>query len=82
VNIATDGRLIWTRVHREFFRDHPDEFDFMHPGRTYMRDFAGFVGRKCRSLGAAGTALGAPASLPARTQDPQPAGKGAGAPSQ
>jgi fructose-bisphosphate aldolase class II len=54
VNIATDGRLIWTRVHREFFRDRPGEFDFMHPGRTYMNDFAGFVARKCRSLGAAG----------------------------
>ena len=82
VNIATDGRLIWTRVHREFFRDRPDEFDFMHPGRTYMKDFAGFVARKCRSLGAAGMALGAPAPLPARTQDRQHAGKDAGAPSQ
>src|SRR5437762_6912779 len=24
VNIDTDGRLVWTRVHREFFRDHPE----------------------------------------------------------
>jgi len=54
VNIATDGRLIWTRVHREFFRDHPAEFDFMQPGRTYMKEFAEFVAKKCRSLGAAG----------------------------
>jgi fructose-bisphosphate aldolase class II len=54
VNIATDGRLIWTRVHREFFRDHPGEFDFMQPGRTYMKEFADFVARKCRALGAAG----------------------------
>ncbi len=54
VNIATDGRLLWTRVHREFFRDRPGEFDFMHPGRTYMKDFAAFVAKKCRSLGAAG----------------------------
>ena len=80
VNIATDGRLIWTRVHREFFRDCPGEFDFMQPGRTYMRDFAGFVARKCRLLGAAGMALGAPAPLTARTQDQQHAGKVAGAP--
>jgi fructose-bisphosphate aldolase class II len=52
VNLATDGRLIWTRVHREFFRDHPAEFDFMAPGRVYMSEFAGYVAAKCRSLGA------------------------------
>ena len=23
INIDTDGRLVWTRVHREFFRDKP-----------------------------------------------------------
>src|ERR1039458_9797678 len=28
VNIDTDGRLVWTRVHRDFFRDKPSEFDF------------------------------------------------------
>ncbi len=27
INIDTDGRLVWTRVHREFFRDKPDQFD-------------------------------------------------------
>src|SRR5918997_1521997 len=27
VNIDTDGRLVWTRVHREFFRDKPEDFD-------------------------------------------------------
>jgi fructose-bisphosphate aldolase class II len=56
VNIATDGRLLWTRVHREFFRDHPDEFDFMHPGRIYMNEFAQFVTKKCELLGATGKA--------------------------
>jgi fructose-bisphosphate aldolase class II len=80
VNIATDGRLIWTRVHREFFRDHPGEFDFMQPGRTYMKEFADFVARKCRALGAAGKAApGAPASLPARREERQHAGRDAGA---
>jgi len=54
VNIATDGRLIWTRVHREFFRDRPGEFDFMQPGRTYMNEFAAFVAKKCKMLGAGG----------------------------
>jgi fructose-bisphosphate aldolase class II len=66
VNIATDGRLIWTRVHREFFRDRPDEFDFMLPGRTYVKDFAEFVAKKCRSLGAAGKS-----SPPAKPKAPQ-----------
>ena len=28
VNIDTDGRLVWTRVHREYFRWHPEQFDF------------------------------------------------------
>jgi fructose-bisphosphate aldolase class II len=72
VNIATDGRLIWTRVHREFFRDRPGEFDFMHPGRIYMKEFADFVVKKCRLLGAAAKSLGAPASLPA-SPDSEPA---------
>jgi len=56
VNIGTDGRLIWTRVHREFFRDHPEEFNFMTPGAIYMREYASFVETKCRQLGAAGMA--------------------------
>jgi fructose-bisphosphate aldolase class II len=77
VNIATDGRLIWTRVHREFFRDHPDEFDFMHPGRTYMKEFAEFVEKKCRSLGAAGKTSGhggaSPAARTALSASLQPA---------
>lgn len=50
VNIGTDGRLIWTRVHREFFLDRPGEFDFMGPGRTYVDAFARFVTEKCRLL--------------------------------
>jgi fructose-bisphosphate aldolase class II len=54
VNIGTDGRLLWTRVHREFFRDRPGEFDFMAPGRVYMEEFAKFVAAKCERLGSAG----------------------------
>ena len=53
VNIGTDGRLIWTRVHREFFRDKPHEFDFMAPGKVYMEEYAAFVAGKCEMLGAA-----------------------------
>ncbi|MSU61862.1 MAG: class II fructose-bisphosphate aldolase [Pedosphaera sp.] len=66
VNIGTDGRLIWTRVHREFFREKPNEFDFMSPGRIYMDAYAEFVAAKCEKLGGAGrTGSRAPASVPA-----------------
>lgn len=54
VNVGTDGRLIWTRVHREFFQQTPKEFDFMPPGKVYMDAFRAFVADKCRQLGAAG----------------------------
>ena len=65
VNIGTDGRLIWTRVHREFFRERPGEFDFMPPGRSYMDAYAEFVAAKCEKLGAARReGLRATASLP------------------
>ncbi len=56
VNIGTDGRLIWTRVHREFFQAQPEEFNFMIPGQTYIREYAAFVADKCIQLGAAGKA--------------------------
>src|SRR5437762_2459040 len=39
VNIDTDGRLVWTRVHREFFRDHPEQFDFRPPGKTFVEEY-------------------------------------------
>src|SRR6187399_2549361 len=58
VNIDTDGRLVWTRVHREFFRDHPDQFDFRPPGKIFVDEYAKFIARKNEKLGSAGT-LGA-----------------------
>ncbi len=39
VNIATDFRLLWTRINREFFRDRPDEFHPVVPGKEYMAQF-------------------------------------------
>jgi fructose-bisphosphate aldolase class II len=54
VNIDTDGRLVWTRVHREFFRDHPDQFDFRPPGKTFMDEYAKFIVHKNEKLGSAG----------------------------
>ena len=53
INIDTDGRLVWTRVHREFFRDKPQEFDFRPPGKTYMDEYAKFIAHKNEKLGSA-----------------------------
>lgn len=54
VNIDTDGRLVWTRVHREFFRDEPAKFDFRGPGKTFVAEYASFVAHKNQKLGSAG----------------------------
>ena len=55
VNIDTDGRLVWTRVHREFFRDKPGEFDFRPPGKIFIDEYAKFIAKKNEKLGSAGT---------------------------
>jgi fructose-bisphosphate aldolase class II len=54
VNIDTDGRLVWTRVHREFFRDQPEKFDFRGPGKIFMAEYADFIAHKNSKLGSAG----------------------------
>ena len=54
VNIDTDGRLVWTRVHREFFRDKPAEFDFRPPGKIFVQEYANFIAHKNEKLGSAG----------------------------
>jgi len=54
VNIDTDGRLVWTRVHREFFRDHPEKFDLRDPGKVFMAEYAKFIAHKNVKLGSAG----------------------------
>jgi fructose-bisphosphate aldolase class II len=54
VNIDTDGRLVWTRVHREYFRDQPDKFDFRGPGKIFVAEYANFIAHKNGKLGSAG----------------------------
>jgi fructose-bisphosphate aldolase, class II len=54
VNIDTDGRLVWTRVHREFFRDHPEKFDLREPGEIFKKEYAAFIVHKDEKLGSAG----------------------------
>ena len=54
INIATDTRLLWTRVHREFFKDTPELFDPVVPGKTYMAEYQKFMLEKFDLLGATG----------------------------
>ncbi|NLF65674.1 MAG: class II fructose-bisphosphate aldolase [Chloroflexi bacterium] len=55
VNIDTDGRLVWTRVHREYFRDEPEGFDFRKPGKIFVDAYAEFIAHKNEKLLSAGT---------------------------
>jgi fructose-bisphosphate aldolase class II len=54
INIDTDGRLVWCRVHREFFRDHCDKFDLREPGKIFMAEYAKFIASRNELLGSAG----------------------------
>lgn len=54
INIDTDGRLVWTRVHREFFLEHPEKFDLRDPGKIYIAEYAKFIAAKNEYLGSAG----------------------------
>jgi fructose-bisphosphate aldolase class II len=54
INIDTDGRLVWCRVHREFFRDHCDKFDLREPGKIFMQEYAKFIASRNELLGSAG----------------------------
>ena len=54
VNIDTDGRLVWTRVHREHFKEHPENIDLRKPGKIFMPEYAKFIADKNEKLGSAG----------------------------
>jgi len=54
VNIDTDGRLVWCRVHREAFRDNPENFDLRPPGKVFMQEYAKYIVHKNQVLGSAG----------------------------
>ena len=54
INIDTDGRLVWCRVHREFFRDFPEKFDLRDPGKVFIPEYAKFIAQKNVLLGSAG----------------------------
>ena len=61
VNIDTDGRLVWCRVHREEFNAHPENFDLRPPGKVFMAEYAKFIASRNRYLGSAGNLAGATA---------------------
>ena len=51
INIDTDGRLVWTRVHREYFLEHPENFDLRPIGKVFMSEYAKFIVAKNNYLG-------------------------------
>ncbi|TLV03671.1 class II fructose-bisphosphate aldolase [Dyadobacter luticola] len=56
INIATDTRLLWTMVNREFFRDKPDEFAPTTPGKIFMEEYKKFMLKKFDLFGCTGKA--------------------------
>lgn len=54
VNIATDLRLLWTKVHRKFFAEHPDLFDPVIPGKDYMKAYKEFMIERFEVFGCKG----------------------------
>ncbi len=54
INIDTDGRLVWCAIHRESFRDHPENFDLRPPGKQFMPAYARYIAHKNGKLGSAG----------------------------
>jgi fructose-bisphosphate aldolase class II len=56
VNIATDLRLLWTKVHRRFFCEQPEAFDPVIPGKEYMKAYKEFMAERFELLGCKGKA--------------------------
>jgi fructose-bisphosphate aldolase class II len=54
INIDTDGRLVWTRVHREVFQEKPEDFDLRTAGKIFMAEYAKFIASRSKALGSEG----------------------------
>lgn len=52
VNIATDARIVWARVHREYLHDYPGKFDPLPVGLIYMDELDELYTKKFKLLGA------------------------------
>ncbi len=57
VNIATDLRLLWTKVHRQFFANQPELFDPVIPGKEYMKQYKEFMIERFEVLQAKGKSV-------------------------
>ncbi len=65
VNIDTDGRLVWCRVHREAFKDDPENFDLRPPGKIFMEAYSEYIRHKSDVLRSAGQLADLRASIEA-----------------
>ena len=54
VNIATDLRLLWTKVHRDFFYEYPEKFDPIIPGKKYIEELKLLLRNKFEVVGSTG----------------------------
>jgi len=63
VNIDTDGRLVWCRVHREHFKSNPENFDLRPPGKVFIAEYAKYIVHKNNVLGSSGQLDGVRALL-------------------
>ncbi|HEY1476601.1 MAG TPA: hypothetical protein VGF37_02860 [Chthoniobacterales bacterium] len=42
-------------MHREYFRDYPDQFDLRPPAKFFVEEYAKFIAHKNEKLGTANT---------------------------
>jgi len=63
INIDTDGRLVWCAIHREQFRDDPENFDLRPPGKVFMGEYAKYIIHKNSAVGSAGELEGARSAI-------------------
>lgn len=54
INVDTDSRLIWARVNRENFRDHPANIDLREPGKIMIAEVAHMVAHHSQLFGCTG----------------------------
>ncbi|MCL2743480.1 MAG: class II fructose-bisphosphate aldolase [Planctomycetaceae bacterium] len=54
INIDTDGRLVWCAIHREHFRDKPEDFDLRPAGKVFMEAYSAYIIHKNSVLGSSG----------------------------
>lgn len=51
LNIATDLRILWMRVYREYLQNYPDQLDPSKPGIQYIQELKSLIENKFEILG-------------------------------